>query len=578
MSRKIVEDVLGKRDTKELWGTGYRFALPVTPQDYALGSVLPAMLYMMRWGQRRGKGKFDDVFGKNATLNDVSRKLASDAEKFVGFENTTERAILADLFLAFCLENKAHKLGRDEQVQRIFPTHYFSSWVDLPKDVANLRAVPEMLVAIAANQEEGSSLLSNQGKGFYAIGSGFEKNLMLSLFSSGTSVEGQEDNIKSDKFDETTEIGIDQLLAVRLAQALGEAPIKALGGMHSIPNQLPISENAAKNFFEDFNIFLRSYGETIPRQSLLPMLESCIAIGIVNIYLSTLKILLRWAKIGLIAPEKDEQNSWGLFVDCSASTDMMLRRFSEECFDDLLHRLTQIPIIMMCLRVLDQRAEQERYKALPNPSPNAIARINFLGDLLFERMNESRDIYRDLRRDCNKLATALEEAGEIHAKNVLENEAVHPAWRMAEALIYLMGEKVQGRYRLFLDSSLMIDQPNGLARKRRTILKGKSTERRSIVLTNAAIDFLVHRHLRKSKKGTGAKDLSLNGFIKILRERYGFFVDEAPPGMSIPDDQLRKNRGYLERRLRDLGLFVGVNDAEAMKRLKQRFEVEIDAD
>ncbi len=577
MSRHIVEEVLGKRDVKELWGTGYRFAIPIVPQDYALGSVLPAMLYMMRWGQRRGKGKFADVFGKHATLTDVSTKLTTGVDKFVGFEDTTEQAILADLLLAFCLENKAHKLGRVEQVQRIFPTHYFSSWVDLPDDVANLRSVPEMLVAIVANQEEGSSLLNNQGKGFYTIGSGFEQNLMLSLFSSGTSIEGQQDNVKSDKFDETTEIGIDQLLAVRLAQALGEAPIKATGGRHHIPNQLPISVKAAKTFFEDFNIFLRSYGETVPRQSLLPMIESCIAIGTTNIYLSTLKILLQWAKTGVIV-EKDEQSPWGLFVDCSASTDMILRRFSEECFDDLLHRMAQIPIIMMCLRVLDQRAEQERFRGLPNPSPNPIARIGFLGDLLYERLNESRDIYRDLRRDCNRLASAFEHEGETHAKNLLENEAVHPAWRMAEALVYLMGEKVQGRYRLFLDSSLMIDQPNGLARKRRTILKGKSTERRSIVLTNTAIDFLVHRHLRKSKTGTGPKDLSLNGFIKILRERYGFFIDEAPPGMSIPDEQLRKNRGYLERKLRDLGLFVGVNDAEAMKRLRQRFQVEGDID
>lgn len=576
MSRHIVEEVLGKRDAKELWGTGYRFSLPVTPQDYTLGSVLPAMLYMMRWGQRRGKGKFADVFGKHATLNDVSAKLATDEDKFVGFKGMTEQAILADLLLAFCLENKAHKLGRAEQVQRIFPTHYFSSWVDLPDDVANLRSVPEMLVAIVANQEEGAYLINNQGKGFYTIGSGFEQNLMLSLFSSGTSIEGQQDNVKSDKFDETTESGIDQLLAVRLAQALGEAPIKALGGKHHIPNQLPVSVKAAKTFFEDFNVFLRSFGETVPRQSLLPMIESCIAIGTTNIYLSTLKILLQWAKTGVV--EKDEQSPWELFVDCSASMDMMLRRFSEEGVDDLLHRMAQIPIIMMCLRILDQRAEQERFRGLPDPSPNPIARICFLGDLLYERLDESRDIYRDLRRDCNKLAVALEEVGEIHAKNVLENEAIHPAWRMAEALSYLMGEKSQGKYRLFLDSSLMIDQPNGLARKRRTILKGKSTERRSIVLTNTAIDFLVHRHLRKSKSGTGPKDLSLNGFIKILRERYGFFIDEAPPGMSIPDDQLRKNRGYLERRLRDLGLFVGVNDAEAMKRLKQRFEVESDID
>lgn len=48
MSRSIVEEVLGKRDVKEIWGTGYNEALPVTPQDYTMGGVLPIVLYMMR--------------------------------------------------------------------------------------------------------------------------------------------------------------------------------------------------------------------------------------------------------------------------------------------------------------------------------------------------------------------------------------------------------------------------------------------------------------------------------------------------------------------------------------------------
>lgn len=574
MSRKIVEEVLGKRDVKEIWGTGYFPALPVTPQDYTMGGVLPAVLYMMRWGHRRGKGKFFDVFGAGATVSDVSKKLVNDSENFIGFDNQVEQAILADLLLAHTFENKNHKTGREEQVQRVFPAHYFSSWIDLPDKVANLRGVPEMFTAIIANQEEGS-VVSNQGKGRYSVSEGFERNRMLSLFGSGTSIEGEPNNLKSDKFDEDAEIGIDQLLAVRVAQTLGEAPTKASSGTHNIPNQLPVAARAAKYFLEDFNIFIRSYGENVPRQSLLPMIESCIAIGTTNIFLSTLAILLKWSDKGIV-PNQDEQVPWGLFVDCSASTDDKLRRFSEESVDDLLQRMSRLPICMMCLRILDQRAEQERLPGLPTSTPNPTARINYLGDLLNGRLDDSREIYRDLRRDCNKLADALEEVEETHAKNLLENQDIHPAWRMAEAIIYLMGDKLQGtHFRKFLDSSLMLDQPNGLGKKRRTILKGKSTERRSIVLTNTAIDFLVHRHLRQSKGKS--KSLSLNSFVKILRERYGFFVDEAPAGMSISDDQLRKNRGYLERRLRDLGLFVGVNDAEAMKRLKQRFEVETDA-
>ena len=573
MSRSVVEEVFGKKEAKELWAIGYRPALPVTPQDYALGSVLPAVLYMMRWGHRRGKGKFFDVFGNKATISDVARKLSEDTERFTGFDGPLQQTVLADLLLAYCLENKGHRVGRDEQVQRAFPTHYFSSLIDLPKTVANLRNVPEMIVALLAGQAEGASLKPGGGDGHYQVGVDLEHNLLLSLFGSGTSIQGQQDNIRVDKFDETKEVGIDQLLTIRLAQTLGEAPTKQRGENPDIPNQLPVATRATRIFKEDFNVFLRSYGANIPRQSLLPMLESCLAIGTINIYLSTLAVLLRWAVNGSV-PDKADQSPWGLFVDCSASSDATLRRLSEECVDDLILRLSRMPVCMICLRILDQRAQEEDLDGLPPAGPDPTARINFLGDLLFDRSAESQDIKRDIRKSCKKLSDAFDEKGEPHAQALLVNGDVHPAWRMADAIVYLMGEKGQGaRFRQYLDSCLMLDQPNGIGRKRRTILKGKSVEKRSIVLTNTALDFLVHRHLRKAKRGTGPANLSLNEFIRILRERYGFFIDESPEGLSVPSDQLRKNRGYLERRLRDLGLFVGVNDAEAMKRLRQRFTV-----
>ena len=66
--------------------------------------------------------------------------------------------------------------------------------------------------------------------------------------------------------------------------------------------------------------------------------------------------------------------------------------------------------------------------------------------------------------------------------------------------------------------------------------------------------------------------MSLRTFLDTIRIRYGFHVETAPPGMTISNDLLRSNRMVLERRLRDLGLLVGVNDAEAMKRLRHRFE------
>ncbi|MCX8071095.1 MAG: hypothetical protein N3C12_01405 [Candidatus Binatia bacterium] len=94
---------------------------------------------------------------------------------------------------------------------------------------------------------------------------------------------------------------------------------------------------------------------------------------------------------------------------------------------------------------------------------------------------------------------------------------------------------------------------------------------RSLVFTDSVLDYLVHLHLLPAGRGRHHRALSLKDFLALLGKRYGFFVDTSPPGSDLPMQLLRKNRLILERRLRDLGLLVAVNDAESMKQLRARF-------
>ena len=579
-AKQIVEEVLGKYEVEQLWGAGYKQVLPCTPQDFSMGGILPAVLYMMRWGHRRGMGKFISTYGnpsaektkdKTSTINNVTDKLSQNKEHFEGFKSTVHKAIFSDLLLAFCLENKNHSQGRDEPVQRVFPTHYFSSWIDLPQEVANLRGIPELIVSIMTRQKEGNVLEKGEHGGYFSIASGFKENLLLNLFGPGTLIKGKGYSFTSEEFEENTSVGIDQLLTIRLAQSLKEAPMKARGKKPLISNQQPAASLARDYFYEDFNIFLRAYGKVMPRLSLLPILESCIAIGLTNIFFTTLNIMLYWEKNGKL-PKKEDQSPLPVFIDCSLSNDFKLRRLSEESMDNIMRKIYRFPIIMMALRILEQRVIEEDLNYPPS-TPEPEEWINFLGDVLYESIKEAYDIKHDLKRNCKKLANALKKIEDNIAIEILENPNLDPLWRMSEALVLLMTDKLQSNlYRKFIDSCLMVNEPNGIARKRSIISGGKKVDRRSIVLTNTVLDFLVHRHLINAKKGTPVKILSLEEFINILRERYGFYIDEAPPGLSVPVTLLRKNRIHLERRLRDLGLFIGVNDAESMKRLRQRYK------
>ena len=91
------------------------------------------------------------------------------------------------------------------------------------------------------------------------------------------------------------------------------------------------------------------------------------------------------------------------------------------------------------------------------------------------------------------------------------------------------------------------------------------------MLTDAVLDHLVHLHVLRNEQEIRCRPVALSEFLTILVERYGFCVDTAPPGMAISNELLRANRVVLERRLRDLGLLIGVNDAESMKLLHPRF-------
>ena len=590
MSREIVENVLGREMTREIWTGNYDKILPISVQDFDLSAVLPAVFYMFRYGQRRGKGKFVDVFGegtgkpneqrRSATIERVSEYLAA-LPFFKGFQGEVEQAILGDLLLCFCLENIKHTLGRTEQVQRSAPCHYMAAWLDLPTDIANLRHVPEMIVAMLADQKKDFIQPDYEtDKTWFAVRRTFENNVLLQAFSAGMEIKGELDSRKSDKFDEETPAGIDQLCMVRVAQQLGEAPLKSRGGGgERISNQRPIAERAAHDFSEDLRRFVRTYAGVIPRQTFVLMLESCMAVGLTTILTGVIEVMLEWVDTGKIR-RKGEQMPIPLFVDASNGTDGRLRALAEQSLDDYLRRVQRFPVVLMGARLLDWGARYNRNlrDRVKNTTPYATEWLDLLGDVLHGRHDESRSILYNFGEKAMTLADKLRDSVPETA-DLLEDDHGYPnpVWRLGEALTQLRGRRnTQAKLLSCIDSSLLIGRPNGLAIKRRVPdndpTTGKKTKDiRYLVLTDTVLDYLVHLHLLKSGNHRGTRSLAFRDFLHRIRERYGFCIDESPPGMTISNHLLQANRSLLEHRLRDLGLLSGVNDAEAMKGLMPRF-------
>ena len=588
-ARGIVEDVLTPAMAQEIWSGSYDKALPIIINNFDLSAILPAVFYMFRYGQRRGRGAFLKTFGSTegtprqrrqaATIEHIAKTLIKN-DTFTGFEGEVERAIMGDLLLCFCLENIRHALGRTEQVQRVAPAHYLASWVDLPDRVAHLRYVPEMIVAMLADQQ-GDYVQQNDGKPtWFPVGRGFEDNLLLQAFNQGVRQRGELGSRTADSFDEQTRVGLDQLLMVRLAQQLKAAPDKARGRqVDQISNQRPIAEKAAQHFSEDMRRFVRSYADVIPRHAFVELLESCMAVGLTTIFTSTIEILLAWAKTGEIYRRGAQKPAY-LFVDCSNGVDRQLRGLAEQSMDEFMRRVERFPTILMALRLLDYRARYNReIKELEiQTRPYATAWLNLLGDLLHDRHPQARRIHDTMDDLAEELAEKLKDEY-TEAAQILHNAAnqPNPLWRLAEALTALLGPHTRrGHMMKMIDSMLLINRPHGLASKRKTRRRvaGIGTRQRDVralVFTDAVLDYLVHLHVLRNGNRPGVRAFSFKEFMGTVRERHGLAVDEAPPGLDISNDLLQRNRAILERRLRDLGLLMGVNDAEAMKRLRSRF-------
>jgi hypothetical protein len=454
--------------------------------------------------------------------------------------------------------------------------------LDLPKELNHLRGVPELLTTLLARQETGEWLESGDQNGPFSIGVEFADNALLTLFGRHIVVREPFSDLNSDTFTETTanDIGIDELLAIRTAQACGSAPQKVRGGEESerIANRYPLARRAAEMLREDLGGFIDAYGAIAPRQAFLQMLEAGIALGMTHLLLSTTHLLTSWETTGRV-PTLEQQIALPLFVDCSHGQDRALRDLSESATVECIRRYERLPLSIMALRVLDDRVRMDRplCDALPSNIPDATEWINLLGEIVQERHPRSEAVLDALREDGLRLAHVLKEDRdnpETDLADRLHRNQGNPAWRLAEALCELMGDKLQrAQYLKALDSALMTDQPNGLAIKRRVQrAQGGVSHRvdlRAIVLTPPLLEFLAHRHLCQPIDDT--IPLSLPGFITLLRERYGLYIAQEPPGQPISQEMLLRNKAYLERRLRDMGLLIGVNDAESMKLLKPHY-------
>jgi hypothetical protein len=483
--------------------------------------------------------------------------------------------------------------GHALQIQRAFPTHYFSSWIDLPQTSAHLRGVPELLVTALCNDAFnkelaiGPGIVSRQGSDQIEI----VRTSLLSPFFNGYFQEGSDkSNLSSDGFSDDALVGLHELLTIRIAQQCGRAPEKlAAAGLARVENLQPISSWATDAIQQDLLTLLKHFGGLKQKRQLQRLLEAGICLCVTTVLTSTLSALEQWEIKGEITEPKDGFVS-SLFIDATNGTNIPIRNVSEKIALQFRSRFVSMSSTFMKLRILDYLSSTNRHtkEHRPEMHPNPTKFLNFLGALYAGTHPKSDKIQDEIFRVAQTIVDAVDDGldnttffesdiAELRQALKIDGSPDQLLTALSNFIHRQMGSgQTTTNFGGLWRSTLYVNSPLGLGSARDTwpSVRGRRSKKEaiSIVLSNVMLDYLVHIHTAPEEIGGKPRSLSYPHFLELLRTRYGLYIDQAPEGENISGEILELNRRSLEARLRDLGLLVGVNDAESMKRLRPRFQ------
>lgn len=596
--RETLRQALGPAVERKVWSSNVESLLPLTFNDVDLEAVMPAVLYMLRWGARRGTGRFVTTFARtndesgSITALDIADKLLETTNSFSldpAVTHATQQTIIANLVSGLCFDNRKSKLGVDQPIQRVYPVHYLASKFDLPDRVANLRGVPELVVGILTSygshkivQESKPGLLRSVRQDFDTV----QTRLLLSIYAGAIQVDEQDSRNATNRanpnevLDEwrASTLGIDQLLLIRASQCLDRFPPSQGSSGHNWQPRLPVTERQNKFFEQDLRDFLRYFAADLPRSALNRSIEAIIGVNLFAILTSFCNIMNHWLESGTVLNE-NQQNPLKILVDCSSGKDRDLRDRAEASFSSVRNRYLASALPIKVFQLINAFAENSKGEDFPSgETAQPVDLLIAAGEVLLQRTGER--LRRRLEDASDDLRNLLLDDREYDTLAIgLANPADLPVTALARTIIAMMGPKtVEGYMSQMLESALGTDgtRGTGMLAKRNTQRSRDGNTRsyrqeRSLRMPDSVLETLAHRLLVERSYYSNER-LNVRDFITELSNRYGLCIDQIDD-FPVDTELLHRNREYFEERLRALGLLEGVNDAENMKRIRLRFKL-----
>lgn len=354
----------------------------------------------------------------------------------------------------------------------------------------------------------------------------------------------------------------------------------------------PVCIGSADLMSEDVQRLL-FYKPFMPRSVMVEYLKVLLSFHLALYHLRLLKLLPAWQKLGgansLCAesacpmkpreqrePQGDCPYKLGVFVDLSGSAESATAALAERSADGYYRRIPSFVRAYFIAKKLDEFSEHlVRRGKLIRPL-NTVFSVGELYGLQGEPFAEERDKFFGER-----LAGLLESLSEGDAGLDAEVDAITKMGlsdfeTYIEILVNLRGDFHRDFIIKSFDATMQKNKTGALLAQQRA-----SKAPRRFVFESRLLEVLLQIAVLRpgGDQGYFTGEMRIDDLLSFLRERYGLYIDQLPPGegFSTPtiDERkaLRSNVQAFTGRLREIGFYRDLSDAYVTQTVVPRYTI-----
>jgi hypothetical protein len=334
------------------------------------------------------------------------------------------------------------------------------------------------------------------------------------------------------------------------------------------------------------------YKPFMPRVVMVDYLKLLLSFHLALYHLRLLKLLPAWQKLQSANPlcsesacpmkprnEREPQGDCphrlGLFVDLTGSAESATVALAERSADGYYRKIPSFVRAYFSAKKLDEFAE---FLVARNKLIRGLNKHFSVGDLFAlqtEPYREEREKFFNGRL-VDLLDSLRDDAGGLDEETaVLSKMGLSDFETYIEILVAQRGAFHRSYIVESLDTTMLKNRSGALLAQTRA----KNAPRRFVLESRLLEVLLQIAVLRVGEKGYHTAEMRIDDLLTFLKERYGLYIDQLPPGegfgaTSIDDRKaLRANVQAFTARLREIGFYRDLSDAYVTQTVVPRYTI-----